>query len=163
MWDNLSRDYFINALRDPELQRQVKLSHPKILQDALEAAQEIEAISVSLEPTPSHRRANIRQVRARHNSESNQSRHNNENLNVQSDINELKSMMRQFLQSNNTRPNNFDRSRPRPRSSDRSRSTRGISRPRRCYNCHDTGHLRNACPLLRESRATETRHTDSEN
>jgi hypothetical protein len=47
LWDALSKDYFINALKNAEMQLQVKLRQPTTLQEALEMAQNYEAITES--------------------------------------------------------------------------------------------------------------------
>jgi hypothetical protein len=47
LWDALSKDYFINALKNAEMQQQVKLRQPTTLQESLEMAQNYDAITES--------------------------------------------------------------------------------------------------------------------
>ena len=62
MWDTLAADYFINSLDDAEMKRQVKLARPTSLQQALEVAQQVEAVNASVTSLPTPRRAFVRQV-----------------------------------------------------------------------------------------------------
>jgi TolA-binding protein len=126
MWDTLSTDYFINSLDDAEMKRQVKLARPTSLQAALEAAQQLEAVNASVSCQPVPRRAFVRQVGRKWQTEGPGQR---QDIPPDGDVKELLNEVLREVRGQRGRPRNFS---SRPGSSGA------------CFSCGSEGHRLNS-------------------
>jgi hypothetical protein len=144
MWDTLSRDYFINALNDAEMKKQVKLSRPTSLQAALEAALEYEAVAASVQ-TIQHspqKRAFVREVRAK----SDQRKYNHEDK-PRSGNENMKQLMTDLLTELKKLEERKDNRVYQPRNQNYNSRRR---RDSGCYNCGSRDHYKRDCPQVRK-------------
>ena len=148
LWDTLARDYFLNST-EGDMKKTVKLSRPLTLQDALQAAQDYEAVTAADQPTAHHssHRSFVREVHREH--------HGQDSPKFAVDS-EVKKFMERLMEELKLQ---WKPGQPRNQSSGYGNADKGRSKAG-CWTCGATDHYRQQCPQARNTALASPARAD---